>query len=441
MCIADKLNNTVAVIHKSTPTLIHSHLTPSNYYDVLSHLADDDDDTTIVMSNLSSKDTSDCATAATDPSTDDEISSDEKSHNIHQLGQTQTPGEFAILDSGATAHFIIQGTSVLNQKPTAHPLQIKLPDGSFIKSTHTCNLNIPWLPESMTEAHIVPGLAHSSLVATKTFCDAGCTVSFDTDKCHIFHQGTLVLTGTRDRATGLWIIPLNPTTPQHTAVPPHHLPPPRHQHVTYNVYTLPFKQQLKYMHQAFFSPPVHTLIKAINNGQLLGVPFMKPDLIRKYLAPSPATSKGRMKHPCTGIRSTSCNPPPQDSASPTSPPITTGTNTSHIIPLEPIGDSSCNVFCYAALADKHTGTMYTDAMGALPAVSLDGNHYYLITYAYNPNYVFAIPIPNLRDETVLHAFDEVFQELKTRGLKPTFNVTDNQAAQSIKAYLTKEQTK
>ena len=69
-----------------------------------------------------------------------------------------------------------------------------------------------------------------------------------------------------------------------------------------------------------------------------------------------------------------------------------------------------------------------DATGALPAVSLDGNQYYLIAYAYDPNYVFAKPIPNLRDETLLRAFDEVFQELKTKGLKSTFNVTDNQAA-------------
>eukprot|EP00804_Cyclotella_cryptica_P011793 CCRYP_011361-RA/>CCRYP_011361-RA protein AED:0.17 eAED:0.11 QI:0/0/0/0.8/0.25/0.2/5/0/1137 len=196
------------------------------------------------------------------------------------------------------------------------------------------------------------------------------------------------------------------------------------------------------MHQAFFSPPMHTLIKAINNGHLLGVPFMKPDLICKYLTPSPATSKGRMKHPCTGIRSTRINPIPPDSTRPLSPTIPTqGTNTSHIIRIKPIGDSSCNVFCYAALADKHTGTLYTDATGALLAVSLDGNQYYVIAYAYDPNYVFAKPIPNLRDETLLQTFDEVFQELKTKGLTPTFNVTDNQAAQSIKAYLAKEKTK
>eukprot|EP00804_Cyclotella_cryptica_P021893 CCRYP_000851-RA/>CCRYP_000851-RA protein AED:0.26 eAED:0.15 QI:0/0/0/1/0/0.33/3/0/868 len=395
------------------------------------------------MSNLSTIEHSDCSMAATVPSTGEDISSKDTPNIIHQLRQAHPSKEFAILDSGATAHFIVQGANVLNQKTTSHPLRIKLPDGSFITSTHTCNLNIPWLPVSMTEAHIVPGLTHSSLVATKKFCDAGCKVLFDANVCHIFHNGKLVLTGTRCTTTGLWIIPLNPSTPHNTVGPPPHLTPPPPQHMAYNVYTLPFKQQqLKYMNQAFFSPPVHTLIKAINNAQLVGVPFMKPDLIRKYLVPSPATSKGRMKCPRTGIRSTRSIPPPPDNPTRASLPIPTqGTNTTHVIPLKPIGDSSCNVFCYATLADKHTGTMYTDATGALPAVSLDGNQYYFIAYAYDPNYVFAIPIHNLRDETILKAFDEVFQELKTKGLKPTFNVTDNQAAQSIKTYLTNVQTK
>ena len=32
----------------------------------------------------------------------------------------------------------------------------------------------------------------------------------------------------------------------------------------------------------------------------------------------------------------------------------------------PEGDKVCNIFCYVALADKQTGTLYTDATGALP---------------------------------------------------------------------------
>eukprot|EP00956_Cyclotella_meneghiniana_P038360 scaffold152903_cov63-Cyclotella_meneghiniana.AAC.1 len=133
----------------------------------------------------------------------------------------------------------------------------------------------------MTEAHIVPGLSHDSLVATKKFCDAGCKVIFDADECHIHYKDQVVLTGSRDKKTGLWIVPINPTVPNKDTIGPLDLAIAPQQHIAANVYTLPYKQQqLKYMHQAFFSPPAHTLIKAINNGQLEGIPFMKADLIR-----------------------------------------------------------------------------------------------------------------------------------------------------------------
>ena len=72
--------------------------------------------------------------------------------------------EFAISDSGATAHFLIEGAPVVNLQEAEFPVAIKLPDGTIIYPTPTCNLDIPWLPHEMTEAHIVPGLAHSSLM-------------------------------------------------------------------------------------------------------------------------------------------------------------------------------------------------------------------------------------------------------------------------------------
>ena len=58
-----------------------------------------------------------------------------------------------------------------------NPVTINLPDGSLIYSTHVGNLDIPWMPDHMTEAHIVPELSHSSLISTKVFCGAGCKVS------------------------------------------------------------------------------------------------------------------------------------------------------------------------------------------------------------------------------------------------------------------------
>ena len=74
--------------------------------------------------------------------------------------------EYAVSDSGATCHFLIEGAPVVNKKVADKPIHITLPNGKIIKSTHTCNLDIPWMPHQMIEAHIVPGLTHSSLIST-----------------------------------------------------------------------------------------------------------------------------------------------------------------------------------------------------------------------------------------------------------------------------------
>ena len=44
-----------------------------------------------------------------------------------------------------------------------------------------------------------------------------------------------------------------------------------------------------------------------------------------------------------------------------------------------------NIFCFAALADKQTGTMYTDQTGALPVRSLDGMKCFFVAYNYDTN--------------------------------------------------------
>ncbi len=89
----------------------------------------------------------------------------------------------AISDSGATSHFILDGAHVVNTQIDTNPITITLPDGATIRSTHTCNVDIPWIRQEATRAHIVPGLAHASLLATAKFCDAGYTVTFDFGQC------------------------------------------------------------------------------------------------------------------------------------------------------------------------------------------------------------------------------------------------------------------
>ena len=114
----------------------------------------------------------------------------------------------AIADTGATGHFMMKNAPVINIQPAISPITITLPDGKTIKSTHTCNLNVPWLPATMTAGHIVPGMAHSSLISINKFCDGGCKVVYDENEVKVEYNGKIVLAGGRDKKTGLWCLPI-----------------------------------------------------------------------------------------------------------------------------------------------------------------------------------------------------------------------------------------
>ena len=115
---------------------------------------------------------------------------------------------WVIADAGATGYFVMAGAPVIDIKPTTSSIRITLPDGQIIMFTHTCNLNIPWLPAFMTKAHIVPGMAHSSLISIKKFCDEGCKVMYDENEVRVIYKGKIVLSGGRDARTGLWLLPI-----------------------------------------------------------------------------------------------------------------------------------------------------------------------------------------------------------------------------------------
>ena len=295
-----------------------------------------------------------------------------KMANMVKLRATGGSKHWAIADAGATGHFIMKGSPVTNIRPATHPIKIKLPDGKCIMSTHTCNLDIPWLPAHMTEAHIVPGMAHSSLISIKKFCEGGCKVTYDEAEVRVLYKGKVILSGGRCKDTGLWLLPIAEKDEErrtkntaHAALNlqlPHANAGNTATHMaTASVYTLPYKQQqVKYMHQCFFNAPIPTLIKAIQNKQLTGFPCMTVKNIKRYLAPSPATPKGRMKRPRTGIRSTTTQQQreevqkEEENENKDAAAVNNDRQARHMIPAEQEGN---NVFCYAALADKNDGTL------------------------------------------------------------------------------------
>ena len=102
----------------------------------------------------------------------------------------------------------------------------------------------------------------------------------------------------------------------------------------------------------------------------------------------------------------------------------------NVIPNEQ--ETISNVFCCAALADATEGTLYTDMTGSFPVQSLEGMQAFFVAYDYDTNAIFAIPTNDLKDATIIVAFEQVFNELEGSGYKPQFNVTDNQATKPIK---------
>ena len=179
----------------------------------------------------------------------DDFSSCFLSHKQIASSFSQFIGAFSV--SGATGHFLVDGSRAVNIQPASHPIKIILTNGKVTMSTHTCNLDIPWLSDVISEAHIVPGLSHSSLILTRKFYNAGSKVIFDKNECSVKYQGKLVLTGGRYLLTELQQLLINPTTIYNPQLLLSHLDlhvpantlnvEAQATHCTCNVYIIPYK--------------------------------------------------------------------------------------------------------------------------------------------------------------------------------------------------------
>ena len=51
--------------------------------------------------------------------------------------------DWAILDSGASSHFLLSSAPVHDKQVATAPLTIKLPNGATVKSSHTADIALP----------------------------------------------------------------------------------------------------------------------------------------------------------------------------------------------------------------------------------------------------------------------------------------------------------
>ena len=420
---------------------------------MFTRLDPEDDVVTVIASNVSPRD------AISPPETIDFANA-----------ALPTSSATAIADSGATQIFIMDGTPVTNKRPTKHPLKVALADGRKVMSTHICDVDIPGLPVTLT-GHIIPELSIASLFGIRVLTDVGCTVTFDIDKCVVYFNETEILRGYKDATTDLWTLPLGGaqcTPARHDFVMPVVACPkfttartwsPPAQVATFAHTVRTKANATKYAHQSFCSPRLSSFLKAIRRGFLTGCPNLTSNNVTRYLNPSPASSKGHMKRPHQGIRSTRPRQPPtqrvtlpddtrqpqyDDATSATTPSSassqrsTPPPRSANIIEDDDTPTAG-NIFCFAAFADKKTGVMYSDLTGTFPFMSLAGNVCFFVVYHYESNAILGLPIPNMEDATIFKAYKQQFEFLKSKGFTMKVNVMDNQASKQIKQFLTTQE--
>ena len=115
-------------------------------------------------------------------------------------------------------------------------------------------------------------------------------------------------------------------------------------------------------------------MKAIKNGQLRTFPGLTYELIRDYLPESPATDKGHMILKRSEVQSTRNlkqeildSRKQVDNMNP---------------PQEACPAIEDEMFCFAMLADRNEGTLYSDLAGKFPVQSYEGHLYLFVCYVY-----------------------------------------------------------
>jgi hypothetical protein len=232
----------------------------------------------------------------------------------------------AIVGTGATSIFIMEGANMANKCVPTAPLTINKPDGKKIQSTHVCDIHIPGLPTVLVD-HIVLSLTNAPLIGIRPLCKTRCTVTFDNEKCKVIYNGKVISTGLKEPSMDLWTLPTPNgrmwTTPSSVTKPaptlsqlgpcigyaPHPTKEAPDLHLGINIATFTHLVQtqanaVKFAHQLLCNPKISTLLKATLKGFLKGCPTLTERLIVKFLNPSPVTAKDHMKRPRHGIKST-----------------------------------------------------------------------------------------------------------------------------------------
>jgi hypothetical protein len=212
------------------------------------------------------------------------------------------------------------------------------------------------------------------------------------------------------------MIPLYPMLPLTTTINLA-IPPPTA--IAANVEaTLSAAEYARYNHQALSSPPAPTLIQALKKSkELATIPGLTLHLINTHLPYSTAFNKGHMRCIGQSIQSTHTMQPAI---------IQAWHDVDSLQPAKEIC-AAHDMFCFSALANLNTGTMYTNLPGEFPIRSFKSMQCIFVAYIYDLNTIIVCAMPSKNNAAIITTFTNILGTLTARGYKPTLNVTDKNA--------------
>jgi hypothetical protein len=266
-------------------------------------------------------------------------------------------------------------------------------------------------------------------------CNARCTVTFKKINCTISYCSRTIICGNKCTHTGLWMVPLTKNAGDQAASPSattNHVPltTPSTVALAVNVdATSSTTEYARYIHQIMCSLPASTLLWALDlREELAAIPGLSAVLIKNHLPRSTATDKGHM---CQHQANTACTCNMQSNI------IATQAKVDCMFPPQELCAMQ-DVFCFAALADALTGTMYTNITGAFPVRSFKSTQYVFVAYIYDLNSIIVQAMPSHTNASMVQAFTKVISILKSGGYHLALNVMDNECPSVVKKYIRSE---
>ena len=346
----------------------------------------------------------------------------------------------AIADTAATGHYITQECPVVDKRSTNYGVNVTLPDGNSINSTHTALLQLPsQLPINARTAHIFPDLKSGSLISIGQLCDHNCTAIFDATQVKIYYKDAIIMSGARSINTNnLWVLELddlpNQTTTNVVTFADSSVSTTSVGTANSLVAHDTMSERIAFYHATCFSPVISTWCDAIDAGHFTTWPELTSARVRKHLPRgSIPMIKGHLHQQRANIQSTKKHP--NNPVIETTPTTTEPENDFTPTPTSPPEQRSGAVLVQII---EITGKSYSDQTGKFLATSSSGNNYVLVLYEYDSNSIHGVAIKNRTAAEIKRAFSTIIEILKSRGLLPKLQILDNEASTLLLNYIDNE---